>query len=220
MSSFSLSSALRFAWESFRTRPLVYVSVILITEALWYLVRFLQVQLHSVFGLTLATDLVSMVIFIVVSGGVFIALTNFALRAHDAPKEVTVKDAFNFRSALPLGVLFLLGGMLFLVGIRLWVLPGLFFLVFFIYAPYIASEKGSMPYYALKEAGTLALSKIPQLFVLIMLSISGSILYLLLVLFFNLSEGIANIASVIVDVVAMPVGFLSIVHAYRSEVSK
>lgn len=211
----SLSSSFRFAWDTFRARPVLYVGAILITEALWYIVRTAQIAFHTG-SVGFMPSFLSFLVFGIVANFVFIALTNFFLRAYARPSEIQILDLLDFTHWKMLTFLFIVGGAVFLLGLLLLILPGLVFLTLFIFTPYVVADTGMTPFKGMRRALELSLYNVHKLAVVVLVTLSGSIAYFLLLSYVGTSEVLANTISIIIGVITIPLAALAGVHAYKT----
>jgi uncharacterized membrane protein len=158
---FSVSSAIRFGWETFKKRPWLFTAVTL----LLFLVQGLADALADAINTQLAgpAEDPPMVDFLIssapgtlfsfaVSTLISMGAAAFYLAVHDNPETVELAALWHphpFWKYLGTSVLILLGT---LVGIVLLIVPGVIFALMFIFAPLIVIDRELGPVDAMKES--------------------------------------------------------------------
>ena len=197
MKAFSMREPIEFGWRTFQERPWFFVGMTAGTLFLfWMLSSIADGQKGDdagAFIVGLATTILALVIEIV--------LMNWALKAHDDVREVTVAYGWSRIPFWPyLGVKLASAGIVIL-GLILLVVPGIIAALALMFSSYLVLDKGMMPLAALKESARLTKGHRLQLLGLMALIV------------------LMNIAGMLVFFVGVfvtaPVSMLAMVHAYR-----
>ena len=205
---FSIGSAVRFGWETFKRRPwffvgasvvigLAYVVVGSVTTgidvALWGSTDQLAVSLSSLIG-----SIVNLVLSTFIAMGV----TAFYLAAHDNPDTVELSSLWHphpFWKFLGASILF---GLAIGVGVLLLIVPGIIFALMFLFTTFTVIDRELGPIEAMKESNRITRGyKWPLL---------GFVIVLWLI---NLLGVLALGVGLLVS---MPVSWLAFTHAYRT----
>lgn len=207
MERFSIKGALSYGWNTFKSRPWIFVQVgvllFLINLAINLLqtvfeegsrmggdqIAFLAVVLSTLLGMA-ASFLISM------------GETSFFLRAHDTVKEVTVKDLWHPEGFLRFAAASLIAGLAIVLGFILLIVPGIILSILFMFVGYLVIERGLGPIEALKESARMTEGSRLQLF-----------LFGLALIGINLVGVLALLVGLLVSI---PVSFLATVHVYRA----
>lgn len=206
MEKLSVRECLRFGWQTFKSRPWIFVQVTLVifvvSMALQFGTSLLQgyvedaaVPVYVV--VTLALAVLSAILGTLIEMG----MNAFYLRAHDAPNEVRLA---NLRAPYPFVKYFftkLLAGLLVFAGFLLLIIPGIILALLFSFVAFIVMDKHLGPVDALRESVRLTKRNLLKIF---LLSLTIAVLNIL-----------GLIALVVGLVVTIPVSVLAFVHAYR-----
>ena len=199
---FTIGSALRFGWETFKKRPWFFIGAS-IAFAFAYLVASLVSGIidtllgGSAENPTLVGSLLDFILGIFISMG----MTAFYLAAHDNPETVELSALWHpqpFWKFLGASILMYLA---IIIGLALLIVPGLIAIVLFMFTTFIVIDRGLGPIEAMKESMRIGRSDrwtLLGLFALMMLIFVAGIM-----------------AAFVGLLVAMPVATLTFVHAYR-----
>lgn len=207
MAALSVKECFSFAWQTFKSRPWIFVQAGLLLFLVNIAVNLVQTLLESegtsnagtiVFVLATISTIIGMVISFFVSMGE----TAFFLRAHDATAEVRLKDLWHPQPFWKFVGTSLLAGVIILLGFVLLIVPGIIAGIMLMFVGYLVIEEGLGPIAALKKSAALTKGNRWKLFQLALLAIGLNILGLL--------------ALLVGLFVSVPVSFLMTVHAYRT----
>ncbi len=207
MEKLSIQEALSYGWNTFKSRPWIFVQA----GVLLFLINLAINLLQTVFeeGSRMGGDqiaflavVLSTLLGMAVSFLISMGETSFFLRAHDAVKEVTVRDLWHPEGFLRFAGASLLAGIAIVAGFILLIVPGIILSILFMFVGYLVIEKGRGPIEALKESAEMTKGNRLQLF-LFGLALIGINLLGVLALFVGL-------------LVTIPVSFLATVHLYRT----
>ncbi len=207
MEKLSIQEALSYGWNTFKSRPWIFVQA----GVLLFLINLAINLLQTVFeeGSRMGGDqiaflavVLSTLLGMAVSFLISMGETSFFLRAHDAVKEVTVRDLWHPEGFLRFAGASLLAGIAIVAGFILLIVPGIILSILFMFVGYLVIEKGRGPIEALKESAEMTKGNRLQLF-LFGLALIGINLLGMLALFVGL-------------LVTIPVSFLATVHLYRT----
>ena len=199
---FSITSALRFGWETFKMRPWFFIGATAILAAASIGVEALTRAIDGT--LTGATDDPSLLGFIVnLALGTIIGMgaTAFYLAAHDNPETVELSSLWHpqpFWKYLGTSILVTLA---IAVGLVLLIVPGIIVALMFMFTTFLVIERELGPIEAMKESHRITRGH------------KWNLLGLLLMLFLvNLLGVLAFVVGLLVTV---PVTVLAFAHAYR-----
>jgi uncharacterized membrane protein len=199
---FSIGSALRFGWETFKTRPWLFIGAMLILAAASAGVEALTRAIDAT--LTGATDGPSLLGFIVnLALGTIIGMgaTAFFLAAHDNADTVALSSLWHpqpFWKYLGTSILVSLA---IGVGLVLLIVPGIILGLMFMFTPFLVIERELGPIEAMKESHRITRGHKWNLLGL-----------LLMTLLVNLLGALAFIVGLLVTI---PVTVIAVTHAYR-----
>lgn len=205
MTTFSIREMVRFAWDTFKKRPWLFVGVTLLITVVNALVSntFPGVTWTQESGL-LATaprmfgSLVSFVLQIFVGMGTLA----FYLKAHEDVSLSKVADLWQPEKFVHFGLLSLILAIVLPIAFILLIVPGIILSIMFQFAPYLVMDKGLGPIEALRESVRITRDMKWKLFkfnvVLVGIVIVGALCLLVGLL------------------VAIPVTYLALVHVYRT----
>ena len=206
-----IRDCLEFGWSILIKRPMVYIGAVALVNASWLLSEYLDDILSLPHH---AGEMAVMFILGLLSAAIYVVvMTDFMLRAHDAPDAVSFNDIFHPRHFLKLvGVVVLVGIFVFL-GLLAIIVPGLILMALLTLAPYPAIDKGFRPWAAIKESVRLSKGNRFKIFILGMLTLASSIPLAIVSLF--APDAVANIVRCLFDFVVLPVTGIALAHAYR-----
>ncbi len=201
MNTFSAMECLRFGWETFKSRPWFFVGVTVILLILQTIISSVS-SLSEKSGDPHGLAQVALGVIITAIGMVIeIAAIRFALKAHEAPHEVSLHDA------LPIAPFWkFVGGQIavgaaVLVGLVLLVVPGVIAAIAFSQAQFLIIDRRLWPIEAMKESWRITKGHWMQLL--------GLIVLLMLI---NIAGAIVLMVGLLVSI---PVSYLAMVRAYR-----
>jgi uncharacterized membrane protein len=199
---FSIGSAVRFGWETFKRRPWIFVGSCVVI-ALAYLVAGVLVG-----GLDAATgaspeqpSLIGSIADLVLGTFVGMGLTAFYLKAHDDVDGVTLSALWHpqpFWSYLGATILMTLG---IILGIILLIVPGVIVMLMWLFTTFVVVDRGRGPIEALGESRRITYGYKWRLL--------GFVLVLALI---NIAGAVALLVGLLVSI---PVTMLAFTHAYR-----
>ena len=206
MASLSIKECLSFAWNTFKSRPWIFVQAGLVLFLVNIAASLVQSLLESgddasgavVTILAVLSTVIGMTVSFLVSMGE----TAFFLRAHDATAEVRLKDLWHPRPFWKFVGTSLLAGLIILIGLILLIVPGIIAGIMLMFVGYIVIEEKLGPIDALKKSVALTKGNRWKLFQLALLTIGLNVLGFL--------------ALLVGLFVTVPVSFLMAVHAYRT----
>ena len=207
MEKLSIKEALSYSWNTFKSRPWIFVQA----GVLLFLINLAINLLQTVFeeGSRAGGDQIAFLAIVIstllgMAASFLISMgeTSFFLRAHDAVKEVTVKDLWHPEGFLKFAAASLIAGLAILVGFILLIVPGIIASILFMFVGYLVIEKGLGPIDALKESARITEGNRMQLF-----------LFGLALIGINLIGVLALLVGLLVSI---PVSFLATVHVYRT----
>lgn len=198
METFSAGSCITHGWETFKKRPGFLIGAVLIVFVLSSLVSSIN-RLTS--GGSLAHALLAIVV-LLVSFLIDIGLRNFSLKAHDTIQNVSLSDLWHPESYLWYVLAVLLTAVCVIVGLILFIIPGLIVAIMFAFVKLIVVDKGLGPIEAMRESARITKGYRWELFALFLLLILLNILGL--------------VCLIVGLLVTIPITMLSTVHAYRT----
>jgi uncharacterized membrane protein len=200
MHTLSVKECLRFGWKTFRSRPWFFVGATAIIFAVSMVSGELDSFAHkpdaAFFGLIVG--LVAAIISVLL----YMGEVSFALRAHDAPSAVSLRDLWAprpFWKAVGTVIIVMVGTV---IGLILLIVPGVIFIVLTAFALPLVMDKGLGPIEAIKRSIALTKGNRWNLFLLMLACLGISILGFL-ALFVGL-------------LVSTPVTLFAVIHAYRT----
>lgn len=207
MEKFSIKEAVSYGWNTFKSRPWLFVQV----GVLLFLINLAINLLQTVFeeGSRMGGDQIAFLAVVIstllgMAASFLISMgeTSFFLRAHDAVKEAALKDLWHPEGFLRFAAASLIAGLAIIVGFILLIVPGIILSILFMFVGYLVIEKGLGPIEALKESARMTEGHRMQLF-----------LFGLALIGINLVGVLALLVGLLVSV---PVSFLATVHVYRT----
>ncbi len=199
---FTIGSALRFGWETFKKRPWFFIGASIVIAFAYLVASLVSGIIDTLLGgsaenPTLVGSLLDFILGIFISMG----MTAFYLAAHDNPETVELSPLWHpqpFWKFLGASILMYLA---IIIGLALLIVPGLIAIVLFMFTTFIVIDRGLGPIEAMKESMRIGRSDrwtLLGLFALMMLIFVAGIM-----------------AAFVGLLVAMPVATLTFVHAYR-----
>jgi hypothetical protein len=199
---FTVGSAIRFGWETFKKRPWFFVGASFVIFIAYGVAGAVTSAIDAGLGgsaeeSTLVGSLINWILSTFISMGV----TAFYLTAHDNPETVDLTPLWHPRPFWKFLGASILVGLTIGIGFILLIVPGLIAAVFFMFTTFIVIDKEFGPIEAMKESMRIGRGyRWPLL---------GFICVLALIM-------LAGVIALLVGVlVAMPVTSLAFVHAYR-----
>lgn len=200
---FSIGSALRFGWETFKTRPWFFVGVSIVIALVYLVVGSISVGIDaSLTGsfdeTTGAGTAVNWILSTLISMGV----VAFYLSAHDNAGAVSLSLLWHPHPFWKYFAATIVVGIAMILGLILLIVPGIIFALMFMFTTFIVIDRELGPIEAMKESMRITRGhKWPLLgFVLVLglLNVAGAV-----------ALGVGLLVSI-------PVSFLAFVHAYRT----
>lgn len=206
MEKLSIKDALSKGWNTFKSRPWLFVQV----GVLLFLINLAINLLQTVFeeGSRMGGDqiaflavVLSTLLGIAASFLISMGETSFFLRAHDAVSEASVRDLWHPHGFLRFAGASLVAGLAIVVGFILLIVPGIILSILFMFVGYLVIDRGLGPIEALKESARMTKGHRMELF-----------LFGLALIGINLVGVLALIVGLLVTI---PVSFLATVHLYK-----
>ncbi|MGH9806506.1 MAG: hypothetical protein ACRD9W_04480 [Terriglobia bacterium] len=199
----STGSFISFGWETFKKRPWFFVGASVVVLIV-YLVAgsFVEAIDRLLSGNPQDPSLVGSLLNLGLSTLINMGVTAFYLNAHDNPETVTLSSLWhpqpfwNFLGAT------ILTGLAIVVGLVLLIVPGIIFMLMYMFAMFIVIDRGLGPIKAMKESTRITRGYKWQLL--------GFVLVLTVI---NLAGALALLVGLLVTV---PVTSLAFAHAYRA----
>lgn len=206
METLSVKGALRFGWQTFKSRPWLFVQagilLLLINIAINLVQSVLELGGENLGGVAaILIGFMSAAIGIAVSFLLSMGETAFFLRAHDNTASTSIKDLWHPHPFWKFVGASILSGIAIFVGLLLLVVPGIIAAILFTFIAYIVIEEGKGPVDALKRSMEIT---------------KGSRWKLFQLGFVTLLLNIVGLLALVVGLfVTIPVSFLAMTHAYR-----
>jgi len=200
---FTVGSAIRFGWETFKTRPWFFVGSTVVIFIAYAIVGAITGGIDTAMGATPEDpSAIGGIINFVLSTFIGMGVTAFYLAAHDNPETIDLSTLWHprpFWKYLGAGILV---GLAIGIGFILLIIPGIIAAIFFMFTTFIVIDKELGPIEAMKESMRIGRGyRWPLLGLIVLLS-----LIMLL----------GVIALFVGILVALPVASLAFVHAYRT----
>lgn len=207
MKTLLVKDAYRFAWQTFRSRPWLFVQAGILVLLINIAVNLAQTALelgteNAGYAIVALVGLASAAFGMAVSFLVSMGETAFFLRAHDDTASTSIKDLWHPQPFWKFVGASLLAGIAIFVGFLLLIVPGIIVAILFAFVAYVVIEEGKGPIDALKRSIELTRGSRFKLFQL------G-----LAALFVNLLGLLALVVGLFVTV---PLTFLTMAYAYRT----
>ena len=199
---FSPSDAIRFGWETFKTRPWFFIGAMVIMAVANIAVGMVSGAVDTSTGgsyeePTVLGNLVSYLLGVLISMG----MTAFFLASHDNPQRVEFGTLWHPSPYWKYFATSVLASMAVAIGLVLLIVPGLIAMVLFMFSTFLVIDRGLGPIDALKASMEMTRGNRWPLF--------GFILLCLLILFVGvLALGVGLL-------VAAPVAGIAFAYAYR-----
>lgn len=207
MGKLSIKECFSFAWQTFKSRPWIFIQagllLFLINMAINLVQTLLEMGVESSGGLLVTVvGLVSAIIGIGISFLISMGETAFFLRSHDDVHAVSLRTLWNPTPFWKFVGVSLLSAICILVGLVFLIIPGIIIGILFMFVGYLVIEEKLGPIDAVKKSIELTKGNRLQLFLLSVTVLGLNILGLL--------------ALLVGLFVSIPVSFLMMVHAYRT----
>lgn len=207
MEKLAIKEAISYGWNTFKSRPWLFVQAGVLLFLINLAINLLQTLFEE--GSSMGGDQIAFLAVVIstllgMAASFLISMgeTAFFLRAHDAVKEVSIKDLWHPEGFLKFAAASLIAGLAIVVGFILLIVPGIILSILFMFVGYLVIEKGLGPIDALKESARMTEGNRLQLF-----------LFGLALIGINLVGVLALLVGLLVSV---PVSFLATVHVYRT----
>lgn len=199
---FTVGSAIRFGWETFKRRPWFFVGTTVVIAVIYVAAGIVSGIVDQIFGgsleeATLPGQIVNYLLGALIGMGV----TAFYLAAHDNPETAELSLLWHPQPFWKFLGTSLLATLAIIVGFVLLVVPGIIAMLLFMFSTFIVIDKGLGPIEAMKESMRITAGHRWQL------------LGLIVVLF--LIGMVGALALGVGLLVAIPVATLAFTHAYR-----
>jgi uncharacterized membrane protein len=200
---FTTESALRFGWETFKKRPWFFVgSTVVILRASVLVDGFTSGLDAAITGSANETSVVGSLINLALGALIGMGATAFYLVAHHHPDTVDLSALWHPQPFWKyLGASILLG-LAVGIGFVLLIVPGIIFVLMFLFSTFLVIDRELGPIEAMKESNRITYSHKWRLL--------GFTLVLLLI---NLLGAIALLVGLLVTI---PVSSLAFTHVYRA----
>ncbi|MBI5003769.1 DUF975 family protein [Candidatus Kaiserbacteria bacterium] len=198
MNTFSVGTALRFGWETFKKRPWFLVGATLLVFVLSWIISAIQNAQSGVAVLGFVIFLVALAMSTLIDMG----FTALYLHAHDDISTVSLSDLWHPKSFWQYLVATILVSFLVIAGLILLIVPGLILVTLFAFVKLLVIDRNLGPIEAMKESVQITRGHRLDLFLLILSLIAINIL--------------GAIALLIGLLLTVPVSVLALVHAYRT----
>jgi len=207
MEKLSIKECFSFAWQTFKSRPWIFIQAGLLLFLINMAVNLLQ-TLAEMGGKQMGEPamaiigLVSAIIGIGISFLISMGETAFFLRSHDDVHAVSLRTLWNPTPFWKFVGVSLLTAICILIGLVFLIVPGIILGILFMFVGYLVIEEKLGPIDAMKKSIALTKGNRIQLFLLS-----------LAVLGINILGFLALLVGLFVSI---PVSFLMMVHAYRT----
>jgi uncharacterized membrane protein len=198
----SIKQALSFGWETFKKRPWFFVGASLLV----FVVSFLAGVTTGLFDLAITGDPenpsgAGSIIDWLISTLINMGLIAFYLRANDNVEQVTLHALWHPHPFWKFFAATLLVGIGTVLGLLLLIVPGIIFLMMFLFTTFLVIDRNLGPIEAMKESRRITHGHRWKLF-----------LFSLVVLLVNLLGAIALGVGLLVTI---PVTMLAFTYVYR-----
>ncbi|MGH6734854.1 MAG: hypothetical protein ACRECX_02070 [Methyloceanibacter sp.] len=199
---FTVGSAIRFGWETFKTRPWFFVGATVIMGIAYLVLGTLTTAIDTTTGGSAEEPtLLGTIVNIGLSTLINMGVTAFFLAAHHNPQGVEFSALWHPRPFWKFLGASILVGLTIGIGFLLLIVPGVIALLFFIFTTFIVIDRELGPIEAMKESMRITKGyRWPLL---------GFILVVALLM---LAGALALLVGLLV---AVPVTTLAFVHVYR-----
>lgn len=199
---FTVASAIRFGWETFKTRPWLFVGATIVIMFAYGVIGGITSGINAALGATPEDpSIIGSLINLVLSTFVGMGATAFYLAAHDNPETVDLSTLWHPQPFWKFLGASILVGLAIGIGFVLLIVPGIIAAVFFMFTMFIVIDKELGPIEAMKESMRIGRGyRWPLLGLIVLLSLIA----------------LAGVIALFVGLlVAMPVTVLAFTHAYR-----
>jgi len=198
----SIGDQLRFGWETFKKRPWFLIGAFALFFVISTIINFLLEQFFPSNGplsfISLVAGFGSMVIGVLIEMSLVLTI----LRAHDGLETMTLRSVWNPQPFLPYLIGQIAVAVAVLIGLVLFIVPGLVIAAAFLFTPYIVMDKGCGPFEAMTESRRITEGHRTRLILMmstiVLLNVCG---------FLALGIGL---------LITVPVSMLAVAHAYRT----
>ncbi len=203
MNELSVKECLSVGWKTFTSRPWLFIgagAVILFISVIGDIPRALTKNIHGIEGILIAG-----VTFIISSGISFLVSmgkANFYLKSHDSVENTKITDLWRPQPFLKYAGASILTGAATILGLILFIVPGIILGIVFGFSQYIVLEKELSPVAALRESALRTKGNRWNLF-LLGLALLG----------INILGACALLVGLIVTI---PISTIAVIHAYRT----
>jgi len=199
---FTVGSAVRYGWETFKRRPWFFVGASVVIFVAYMVVGGISSGIDAVLGATPEEpSLIGGVVNFALSTFIGMGVVAFYLAAHDNPDTVELSALWHPQPFWKFLGASILAGLAIGIGFVLLIVPGIIATLMFMFATFIVIDRGLGPIEAMKESMRIGRGErwtlLGLLAVLLLIVLAGAV-----ALFVGL-------------LVAMPVSTLAFVHAYR-----
>lgn len=199
---FSIGSAVRFGWETFKTRPWFFVGATFVIAIVYIIVGSITSAIdYTLKGSAEETSLAGSSLNWILGTLISMGVTAFYLRAHDSPNTVELSSLWHPRPFLNYLAGTIVVGLAVLAGLILLIVPGIIFALMFMFTTFIIIDRELGPIEAMKESARITRGH--------KWTLLGFALVLLLI---NLAGILALVVGLLVSI---PVSSLAFTHAYR-----
>jgi uncharacterized membrane protein len=199
---FTVGSAIRFGWETFKTRPWFFVGATIVIMLAYGVVGGISSGIDAALGATPEDPfIIGSLINLVLSTFVGMGVTAFYLAAHDNPETVDLSTLWHPQPFWKFLGASILVGLAIGIGFVLLIVPGIIAALFFMFTMFVVIDKDLGPIEAMKESMRIGRGyRWPLLGLIVLLSLIA----------------LAGVIALFVGLlVAMPVTALAFTHAYR-----
>ncbi len=199
---FTVGSAVRFGWETFKKRPWFFVGASVVIFVAYMIIGGISSGIDAAVGATPEDpSLIGGVVNFALSTFIGMGVIAFYLAAHDNPDTVELSALWHPQPFWKFLGASILVGLAIGIGFVLLIVPGIIATLFFMFTTFIVIDRGLGPIEAMKESMRIGKGHRWTLLGLIVLLCSSS------------SRG--ALALFVGLLVAMPVTTLAFAHAYR-----
>ena len=200
---FSIGSAIRFGWETFKKRPWFFVGAGVVIALAYLVVGSISVGIDvSLTGSLDETTVAGAVVNWILSALVSMGVVAFYLKAHDNPNAVSLSSLWHPHPFWNYLAATIVVGIAIILGLLLLIVPGIIVALMFMFATIIVIDRERGPIEAMKESMRVTRgykwSLLGLAVVLVLLNVLGLL------------------AFVVGLLVSIPVSLLAFMHAYRS----
>ena len=198
MNQFSATDSLRRGWKLFKERGWFLIGM----TALMLVFSWIVAAFAGFFGERDFGGFIGAVLNIALSTLLSMGFTALMIRSYDSLESAEVNDLWHPRPFLKFLAGELLVGLIVIAGLFLLVVPGIIFMLMFLFVPYLIIDKEIGPIEAMKESARITRGYKWELFLLV-----------LLVFVLNVFGTLALLVGLLVSI---PVTTLALVHTYRT----